>query len=69
MAPLLLYVPPLFGFAPLPMRVVAGLTIVVQRPGTAKGVTFQTLEDEAGTVDLVLKPPVASQVMSELSIV
>ena len=28
MAPLLLYVPPLFGFAPLPMRLVAGLTIV-----------------------------------------
>jgi hypothetical protein len=28
MAPLLLYVPPLFGFEPLPMRTVAGLTIV-----------------------------------------
>lgn len=28
MAPLLLYVPPLFGFEPFPMRVVAGLTIV-----------------------------------------
>lgn len=28
MAPLLLYVPPLFGFEPLPMRDVAGLTIV-----------------------------------------
>ncbi|MHB8809489.1 MAG: TSUP family transporter [Desulfobulbaceae bacterium] len=28
MAPLLLYVPPLFGFEPLPMRVVAGLTMV-----------------------------------------
>lgn len=28
MAPLLLYVPPLFGFAPLSMRVVAGLTMV-----------------------------------------
>ena len=28
MAPLLLYVPPWFGFSPLPMRVVAGLTIV-----------------------------------------
>ncbi|MCB0140297.1 MAG: DNA polymerase III subunit alpha, partial [Caldilineaceae bacterium] len=43
--------------APAGQRVlVAGLTIVVQRPGTARGVTFQTLEDEAGTVDLVLKP-------------
>jgi uncharacterized membrane protein YfcA len=28
MAPLLLYIPPLFGFEPLPMRTVAGLTIV-----------------------------------------
>jgi uncharacterized membrane protein YfcA len=28
MAPLLLYVPPLLGFEPLPMKVVAGLTIV-----------------------------------------
>ena len=28
MAPLLLYAPPLFGFEPLPMRIVAGLTIV-----------------------------------------
>ena len=28
MAPLLLYVPPLFGFEPLPMRMVAGLTII-----------------------------------------
>ncbi len=28
MAPLLLYLPPLLGFEPLPMRVVAGLTIV-----------------------------------------
>lgn len=28
MAPLLLYLPPLFGLEPLPMRVVAGLTIV-----------------------------------------
>jgi len=28
MAPLLLYVPPLLGFEPLPMRIVAGLTLV-----------------------------------------
>ncbi len=28
MAPLLLYVPPLFDFEPIPMRIVAGLTIV-----------------------------------------
>ena len=28
MAPLLLYMPPLFGFEPLTMHIVAGLTIV-----------------------------------------
>ena len=28
---------------------VAGLVLVRQRPGTAKGVTFMTLEDETGT--------------------
>ncbi|MBI0534637.1 DNA polymerase III subunit alpha [Roseomonas sp. KE2513] len=33
---------------------VAGLVLVRQRPGTAKGVVFFTLEDEFGTVNLVL---------------
>ncbi len=37
---------------------VAGLVLVRQRPGTAKGITFVTLEDETGTVNLVLKPEV-----------
>jgi len=32
----------------------AGLVLVRQRPGSAKGVVFFTLEDEAGTVNLVL---------------
>ncbi len=32
----------------------AGLVIVRQRPPTAKGTTFATLEDEAGFVDLIL---------------
>jgi error-prone DNA polymerase len=32
----------------------AGLVIVRQRPGTAKGVVFMTLEDETGFVNLVL---------------
>jgi error-prone DNA polymerase len=32
----------------------AGLVICRQRPGTASGVTFMTLEDEAGFVNLVL---------------
>jgi error-prone DNA polymerase len=34
---------------------VAGLVILRQRPGTAKGITFVTLEDETGVVNLVVK--------------
>ena len=33
---------------------VAGLVLVRQRPGTAGGVTFMTLEDETGFVNLVI---------------
>jgi error-prone DNA polymerase len=33
---------------------VAGLVLLRQRPGTAKGITFVTLEDETGTVNLVV---------------
>ena len=33
---------------------VAGLVILRQRPGTAKGVIFITLEDETGTVNIVV---------------
>jgi error-prone DNA polymerase len=38
--------------------VVAGLVLVRQRPGTAKGITFVTLEDETGTANLVVRQPV-----------
>ena len=37
---------------------VAGLVILRQRPATAKGITFVTLEDETGTINLVVKPNV-----------
>ena len=33
---------------------VAGLVLVRQRPGTAKGVTFLTLEDETGSANIVI---------------
>jgi error-prone DNA polymerase len=33
---------------------VAGLVLMRQRPGTAKGITFVTLEDETGSMNLVL---------------
>ena len=37
---------------------VAGLVLVRQRPGTAKGVIFITLEDETGIVNIVVWPKV-----------
>ncbi len=40
---------------------VAGFVVARQRPGTAKGVTFMLLEDESGTVNLVVPPPVAER--------
>ncbi len=33
---------------------VAGLVLMRQRPGTAKGITFVTLEDETGTINLIV---------------
>ena len=40
-----------------PVRV-AGLVVARQRPATAKGVTFMLLEDEHGTINLIVPPPV-----------
>jgi error-prone DNA polymerase len=37
---------------------VAGLVVVRQRPATAKGHVFITLEDEAGLVNLIVRPHV-----------
>jgi error-prone DNA polymerase len=37
---------------------VAGLVVARQRPATAKGVTFMLLEDEWGTINLIVAPPV-----------
>jgi error-prone DNA polymerase len=37
---------------------VAGLVLVRQRPGTASGVIFATLEDETGLANLVIWPKV-----------
>ena len=34
---------------------VAGLVLVRQRPGTASGITFVTLEDETGMVNLIVR--------------
>jgi error-prone DNA polymerase len=37
---------------------VAGLVIIRQRPGTAKGIVFATLEDETGIINLIIRPDV-----------
>jgi error-prone DNA polymerase len=37
---------------------VAGLVLVRQRPGTARGVIFMTLEDEAGIANIIVWPKV-----------
>jgi error-prone DNA polymerase len=37
---------------------VAGVVLMRQRPSTAKGITFITLEDETGVVNLIVRPDV-----------
>ena len=37
---------------------VAGLVLIRQRPGTAGGILFETLEDETGIVNLIVRPEV-----------
>lgn len=37
---------------------VAGIVLLRQRPSTAKGVTFVTLEDETGTINLIVRQEV-----------
>ena len=37
---------------------VAGIVILRQRPGTANGITFVTLEDESGMANLIVRPQV-----------
>lgn len=41
--------------------ILAGLVLVRQRPGSAKGVVFITLEDETGVANLVVWPDVMTQ--------
>jgi len=37
---------------------VAGVVLLRQRPATANGITFVTLEDETGVVNLIVRMPV-----------
>ena len=44
----------------------AGLVITKQRPGTASGVTFVTLEDETGHINLVVWKQIAEDYRAAL---
>jgi error-prone DNA polymerase len=35
---------------------VAGLVLIRQRPGTASGIVFETIEDETGVANLIVRP-------------
>ena len=45
---------------------VAGMVVARQRPETAKGVVFMLLEDERGTVNLIVPPPVYERHRAEV---
>jgi error-prone DNA polymerase len=45
---------------------VAGLVLVRQRPGTASGVCFITLEDETGTMNLIVWPSLFAEYRREI---
>ncbi|MEK7385665.1 MAG: OB-fold nucleic acid binding domain-containing protein, partial [candidate division NC10 bacterium] len=48
-----------------PVRV-AGSVIVRQRPGTAKGFVFLTLEDETGIANVIVTPPLFARYRNAL---
>ena len=43
-----------------------GIVTVRQRPGTAKGVVFVTLEDETGNVNVIIWPSLVKQQRKEV---
>ena len=43
-----------------------GIVTVRQRPGTAKGVVFVTIEDETGSVNVILWPSLVEQQRKEM---
>jgi error-prone DNA polymerase len=45
---------------------VAGLVLVRQRPSTANGIVFMTIEDESGAANLIFRPKVYARVRAEV---
>lgn len=56
----------LAGFANGQLARGYGIVTVRQRPGTAKGVVFITLEDDAGTVNVICWPTLVEQFRREV---
>ena len=52
-----------YGF---PVARACGMVTVRQRPGTAKGVIFMTLEDETGSVNVIIWPALLAQQRREV---
>jgi error-prone DNA polymerase len=44
---------------------VAGLVLIRQRPGTASGIIFMTLEDETDVANIVIRPPIFERFRAE----
>jgi len=40
---------------------IAGLVLIRQRPGTASGIVFETIEDETGVANLIIRPQLYEQ--------
>ena len=56
----------LAGFADRQLARACGIVTVRQRPGTAKGVVFITLEDEHGTVNVICWPSLVEDYRREV---
>ncbi|MYM83348.1 hypothetical protein GTP44_15470 [Duganella sp. FT50W] len=56
----------LAGFADRQLARACGIVTVRQRPGTAKGVVFLTLEDEHGTVNVICWPSLVDEYRKEV---
>ena len=44
----------------------AGIATIKQRPGTARGVVFITLEDETGVINLIIRPQIFEKFQKEI---
>jgi error-prone DNA polymerase len=49
-----------------PRVAVAGLVLLRQRPGTAKGVVFMTIEDETGSANIIVWPKLLERQRAEV---